>query len=72
MRFGTLAVANLRFYSMIYTNATVDILVLSAFCKSTAAQYAQWEHRTSNLTITILCCNRLSYAAASMTIEEGV
>ena len=71
-RFDTFTVANLRCYQLSCTDAIVGVLALSVFSKSTIAQYAQWGHRTSNLTITILSCNRLSNATASKSIEKGV
>ena len=43
----------------------VRILALSVFPKDTTACYAQCEHQTCNLTITIRQSIRLSYAAAS-------
>ena len=71
-RFGIHAVANLHSYPLSCTDAIIGILAFSAFSKSTTAQYAQWGHRTSNFTITILRFNRFSYTAASMSVEEGV
>ena len=65
-RFGTLAVANLRSYLQSCTDAILGILAFSVFSNSTTTQYAHWEYQSSNLAITILCCNRLSYAASSM------